>query len=453
MEREIRYCTTEDGVRIAYCVEGTGPALLLCPILAESFSFDDIVPEIKEFARRLGEGRTLVRYDMRGIGLSDRNPNDVSHAAQVLDLEAVVASAAPNGVVILAPSTSGPCAITFSVKHPDLVESLILYGTTGRGRDVMPPENMQGLTLLARSNWTMASHTLSDMAGREEFPSVLVRYAEWYRMSADGDMVARILEARYEADVMDILPRVACPTLVLHRPRDPIFPFRTGQALAAGIPGARIVPLPGTGHNMALGESDTVLRAIEGFLNQTTSREGAQQRREVADSGRRAVRTILFTDLVGHTAMMQRLGDAEGREVLREHERITRDALEQRGGTEVKTTGDGFLASFSSVTDAVECAIALQRSFAERNVSASEPLHIRVGMNAGEPIEDEGDLFGTTVILAARIAAKAEGGQILASLAVRELCAGKRFLFADLGDHVLRGFEDPVRIFGVSPRE
>ena len=158
---------------------------------------------------------------------------------------------------------------------------------------------------------------------------------------------------------------------------------------------------------------------------------------------------MLFTDVVGHTAIMRRLGDEKGREVLREHERITREALKSHGGTEVKTMGDGFLASFSSVTRAVECAIALQQAFARHNETAAEPVHTRVGLNAGEPIEEEGDIFGETVILAARVAAQAEGGEILASLAVRELCAGKGFLFADRGDIVLRGFEDPVRLYEV----
>jgi class 3 adenylate cyclase len=160
--------------------------------------------------------------------------------------------------------------------------------------------------------------------------------------------------------------------------------------------------------------------------------------------------TILFTDLVGHTDMMSRLGDEGGRAVLREHERITREVLKQHGGTEVKTMGDGFMASFGSVTRAVECAIALQRAFAD---SEGEPLKVRVGLNAGEPIEEDGDLFGATVILASRIAAKAEGGEILVADTVRGLCSGKGFLFADRGEFVAKGFEDPVRIYDVRWRE
>ena len=180
------------------------------------------------------------------------------------------------------------------------------------------------------------------------------------------------------------------------------------------------------------------------------------------------MRTVVFTDMVGHTEMMSRLGDERGRAVLQAYERLTRDALARFGGREIKSLGDGFMASFGSVTKAVECAVALQRAFALTPDPSPEapprpsppggrqsafPLSIRCGLNAGEPIEDEGDLFGSSVILASRIAAKAEGGEIFASLAVRELCAGKGFLFADLGEHELRGFEDPVKIFEVKWKE
>jgi class 3 adenylate cyclase len=156
--------------------------------------------------------------------------------------------------------------------------------------------------------------------------------------------------------------------------------------------------------------------------------------------------------------MMQRLGDEAGRQVLREHERITREVLKTHGGTEVKTMGDGFMASFGSVTKAVECAIALQKAFDERNAGVGrdvppELLYVRVGLNAGEPIEEDGDLFGATVILASRIAAKAGGAEILVADTVRGLCSGKGFLFADRGEFVAKGFEEPVRVYEVSWRE
>jgi adenylate cyclase len=188
------------------------------------------------------------------------------------------------------------------------------------------------------------------------------------------------------------------------------------------------------------------------FLDEGRGRAPAA---ESSTSG--AFRTVLFTDVEGSTALTQRLGDAKGREVLREHERIVREALKAHGGSEVKTLGDGFMASFSSATRALECAIAVQRAFATWNAGVGAdsrpPLRIRIGLNAGEPIAEEKDLFGTAVNLAARIAAEAQGGEIVASDVVRQLVAGKGFLFADRGETALRGFEDPVRLYEVHWRD
>ena len=130
-----------------------------------------------------------------------------------------------------------------------------------------------------------------------------------------------------------------------------------------------------------------------------------------------------------------------------------REALKAHRGSEVKTMGDGFMASFSSATKALECAITMQRAFAEHNESAEEPIKVRIGLNAGEPIAEDEDLFGTAVNLAARICSQAEAGQILAPIVVRELAAGKQFMFADLGETELRGFEDPVRLYELRWRE
>jgi adenylate cyclase len=157
----------------------------------------------------------------------------------------------------------------------------------------------------------------------------------------------------------------------------------------------------------------------------------------------------MFTDLVNHTLMMQRLGDADGRQLLREHERITREAIRQHNGVEIKTGGDGFMVSFDSVTNAMECAVALQRRLEERNAAAGEPLSVRIGLNAGEPIIEDGDLFGSSVILAARVAGQAVGGEILVPDPVRHLLAGKGFEFADRGQFLPKGFEDAVQLFEV----
>ncbi len=444
-DAQVRYCTTDDGVRIAYRVDGDGPALVVIPLFIESFSLDYMLPEHEAVMRRLSEGRRAIRYDVRGTGLSQRDVPQITHESLVKDLEAVVRAAGVKRLSVWASTTGGARAIDYCARHPRQVECLILYGTTARGGDVMPRESAEALITLSRTNWDVGAQVFADMAGRKEVPDFGVRYAAVYRESASGELAARVVEALYDSDVSALLPKVRARTLVIHRTHDNIYPFSCGQKLAAGIPNATFLPLEGHIHNVALLDSDSVTDAINNFMAPTAAPHAP------ANS---LLRVVLFTDIVGHSEMMSRLGDESGRDVLREHERITREVLKQHGGAEVKTMGDGFMASFGSVTKAVECAIALQRAFAERNASASEPLHIRVGLNAGEPIEEEGpdgrsDLFGATVILAARIAARAEGGQILASLAVRELCAGKGFLFADTGEVTLKGFEEPVRLFAV----
>jgi adenylate cyclase len=158
---------------------------------------------------------------------------------------------------------------------------------------------------------------------------------------------------------------------------------------------------------------------------------------------------------------MRRLGDAKGRDVLREHERITREVLKEFGGAEVKTMGDGFMASFGSVTKAMDCAIALQRAFAGDLTPVPSPssgegsmkLNVRIGLNAGEPIEEDGDLFGSTVIMASRVAAQAGAGEILIPEPLRHLLSGKSYVYADRGEVMLKGFEDAVRLYEVRWRE
>ena len=244
---------------------------------------------------------------------------------------------------------------------------------------------------------------------------------------------------------------VRASTLVIHRRGDPVIPFALGQRLASGIPNARIVPLEGTIHTTFLSDdAEANIGAIDEFLGEG---EGGAQEPAVEAPEAGAFRTVLFTDVEGSTALTQRLGDARARELLREHERLVRDALSAHGGSEVKTMGDGFMASFLSATKALECAIAMQRAFEAHNESAEEPILVRVGLNAGEPIAEDDDLFGTAVNLAARICSQAEAGQILAPIVVRELAAGKQFMFADLGETELRGFEDPVRLYEVRCRE
>lgn len=163
-----------------------------------------------------------------------------------------------------------------------------------------------------------------------------------------------------------------------------------------------------------------------------------------------AFRTILFTDMEGSTSLTQQLGDASALEVMRAHDTIVRDALHRHGGTEVDHAGDGIMASFLSVVKAVECAIAIERGIADHNESAEVPFKVRIGITAGEPVTESDRIFGAAIQLAARICGCAEGGQVLTSNVIRELCIGKGFSFLDRGTVPLKGFDAPVSIFEVA---
>jgi len=203
-----------------------------------------------------------------------------------------------------------------------------------------------------------------------------------------------------------------------------------------------VEPTPGVPSYL---DYEPMARAIEGFIFEGEEPAAAPVAAQAEPS---AFRTVLFTDVEGSTTLTQRLGDDRAQEVLRIHNSIVRDALKAHGGSETKHTGDGIMASFASASRALECAIDIQRGFARHNEASPDiPIRVRIGLNAGEPVAEEEDLFGTAVQLAARVCAHAEPGQVLLPEGVRHLVAGKRFLFADIGDVALWGFEDPVKLF------
>jgi class 3 adenylate cyclase len=446
MEPRIQYAQTEDGVSIAYSTLGEGIPFVQMPAAFGQLHLEWQLPEFRTWYERLAEKRKLVRYDTRGAGLSEREVSDFSLDAQVLDLEAVVDRLGLEKFVLFAGFTLGPVGIAYAARHPERVSHLVLWCSWARAADAYRSPQAQSIVALRDKDWKTYTETIAHVLLGWSEGEPARRYAELMRESITQETLRLAIGATTQFDVTALLPELRVATLVMHR-RQLAFPdVNIARGLASRIPDARLAVVEGESLMPGLGDLDEVLTAIDEFLDEDEAAAGAAG---PAEPG--AFRTILFTDLVGHTQMMSRLGDDRGREVLREHEQIVREGLAEHGGTEVKTMGDGFMASFGSVTKAVECAIALQLAFADRE--SDEPLSVRVGINAGEPIEEDGDLFGATVILASRIAAKAEGGEILVADTIRGLCSGKGFLFADRGEFVAKGFEDAVRISEVSWRD
>jgi len=445
MEPRIQYARTADGVSIAFWTLGEGRPFVW--IMALPFSHVQLewqMPDIRRWYERLAQRRKLVRYDGRGSGVSDRDVTDYSLDAHVLDLEAVVDRLGLERFDLFAVFHAGPVAIAYAARHPERVSHLVLWCSWARGSDLAGSPLIQTMRGFISQNWEAYTETAAgSFLGWSEAESAH-QFAAFLRGCVTPEAGQAALEATTRFDVTDLLPQLRTPTLVLHR-RELRFPDAgIARRLAARIPDASLVVLEGDSMAPYLGDAEAVHRAVAEFLGEGEEPATVKEPPEVG-----AVHTILFSDVEGSTSLTERLGDAKAREVLRTYERSVRDALRAHGGSEVKTTGDGFMASFTSATRALECAIGMQRAFAAHNESAEEPIRVRIGLNAGEPIAEEEDLFGTAVNVAARIAAQAEGGEILVANVVRELAAGKGFLFADRGEVVLRGFEEPVRLYEV----
>ena len=185
------------------------------------------------------------------------------------------------------------------------------------------------------------------------------------------------------------------------------------------------------------------LSAVEAFLGRIQDPPSAKTR-PIDDS---AFRAIMFTDMVGSTEMTVELGDAGAVELVKAHDAVVRRSLEQHAGSEVKHLGDGIMASFDHVPAAVECALKIQEEFESYNRSSGRPIHVRIGIHAGEPVEDSNDLFGRAVQMAARICGVAQADAILVSVDVRDACAGADLKFAPIGLQALKGFSEPVQLF------
>jgi class 3 adenylate cyclase len=453
MEREVRYCTTEDGIRIAYWTFGSGSPLVYVtqPVLTASEA-EDKVAIVRDWFDRLARTRRVVRFDHRGTGLSGQN-GDFSVEGFGKDVAAIAGALSLESFDLWGDMDGGLIAAAYAARHPEQVTHLALWNAWSDASEIPESETLRTLDRLISLNWPLFAQTASTMM-TESFATAEAQQNAGFLTRNCDPLIARVLiDATWAYNIDGLLADIACPTLVMHRRDIPFFPVALAQKLAAAISDSRLKLIDGSSFFPWFEHSERIAEQFEAFLAPDSISRG----RSAKTWDGSPFRTVLFTDLVGHTQMMSRLGDEAGRAVLREHEDITRDVLKGHGGTEIKTMGDGFMASFASVTKAVECAIALQRAIEERNgtvgATGRSPLAVRVGLNAGEPIEEDGDLFGATVILASRIAARAEGGEILVSDNVRSLSAGKGFAFSDRGEFVPKGFDEPVRVYEVNWRD
>lgn len=271
MEQQIHFCTMPDGARLAYSIVGQGPALVMPPAWINHLQLNWRDPDFRTWCEKIAHHHTVVNYDKRGTGLSDRNRTDFSLDSEVRDLEAVIDHLKLKRLALLGMSQGGPTAVAYAAKYPRRVTHLVLYGTYARGSQVATEEVRTSVISLVRSHWGFGSKTLADLFLPGANAAAIEAFAMLQRQACTAEMAAELLDLTYEVDVAHLLPTLRIPTLVLHRQRERVIPFRCGRELAALIPNARFVPLEGDTHAPWLGDTESVLRAIFEFLGDTVS--------------------------------------------------------------------------------------------------------------------------------------------------------------------------------------
>jgi class 3 adenylate cyclase len=440
MPPQLQFATTSDGVRIAFAVLGSGPPLLVtCAPAFGSIEHEWDIPEARNWYESLARKRTLILYDGRGLGASDRNVSAYSVETLALDIEAVIEHLHLQSLDIFGFYHTGLGAIVYAANHPERVRRLVLWHAYARASDLDASPLLEAVRSLRDASWEVYTETLARTAvgwTRDESAS---RWAALIRAATTPAEVAKWSQYQRQFDVTAYLSRVQCPTLLLYRKDAKRYSADLGISLASQIPAAQLQLLPGDA--LVMWETDVVLQILDDFLAEGQPRAFMSQPSQTG-----SIVTILFAqvDIPSPAGREEDDGDSDAR---REYDAIVRDQLRRHGGSGIKRVGDGMMASFASAYGALECAIQTQRAFEARNGASDSPAGLRIGLNAGEPMAEDDDLFSSAVILASRAAGRARAGEIIVTDVVRQLAAGKGFLFSDLGDVEIRGYEDPVSLF------
>jgi class 3 adenylate cyclase len=445
---------------LAYQVFGDGSVeLVFVPPVVSHVELAWTAPEFKAFFDQLATFCRVLLFDKAGVGLSDPVPKVRTLDDRAAEIEAVMDAAGFRKAALFGFAEGGPASMVFAATRPERTQALILHGTTvytgvtgwddverdpaelrarllpELGEDYTPSTEqvarLQDFGRAARSAW--GSGAVLSMS----LPSVrpIRQLAMFERMCASPAMARVSIETLFRIDVRSILSTVTAPTLVIHA-RDDIVPVQFGRYLADHIPGARYLEVDGAAQAPWVTEPDRILTEIEQFLTGSHAAPAPSHR---------ALRTVVFTDIVASTQHAAAAGDKRWRAVLHRFDQITAELTKQFGGTVVKSTGDGHLATFDGPTQAIRCAEAL-RADAE-----ALGIQIRAGLHTGECELMNADIGGIAVHIAARILGHAGAGEILVSRTVRDLVVGSGTGFEDRGSVELRGVPGSWELLAVDP--
>ena len=442
----IRYAQTVDGVDIAYAILGNdnpGPPILLLNAVA-SAGIDAVIQSGHEMGKldALARHRPVVVFDWRGIGVSGA-VDEFTMEGFRNDVAAVIESSGCDQFDLIGRLGPSHLAMEFAARNPDRVRRLAVINPSVPG---MSPRKhprvgvLYGLAARGEIEWSLMSEIIALLTTGWhdiEFAKLLFqRLSERF----DGPTFDSLLALMEEMDASPVAGRVTCPTLVYFTGAPP----SQMRSLAGRIQSADVVIEPPPRTEWLPWATSGVIdipQVVTGFL--------LEEREVGGPAGASAFRTILFTDVVASTPLLTQLRDAKMREVMHDHDTLMEAAVIGHGGRVVKTIGDAFMAEFAVPSAAVEAAIEAQRAIREQFADSDVPVRIRIGINAGEPIEEDGDLHGASVVIAKRLESAADSNGILVSDVVKQMVTGKDFDFEDRGPVELKGFDEPVRAWAV----
>ena len=432
MVPKTQYAKSGD-VRIAYQVVGEGPFdLVFVPGFISNLDVAWEEPYRARVWTRLAAFARLIMFDKRGTGLSDRTVGVPTLEERMDDVRAVMDAVGSQQAALFGISEGGAMSVLFAATYPERTRALVLYGTYGHFSSwVVPPDKIDAALDRMEKNWGTGDsiHLFAPSVASDE--TYKLSWARFERLGASPSAVVALMRMNSEIDIRPILPSIRVPTFIVHRQGDVRVNIEAGRFMARQIPNAKYLELPGSDHALWTGETERILDAVEEFL--TGSRSEIESDRVLA--------TVLFTDIVNSTKRAETIGDRAWHDVLDRHNALVRREISRHRGHEVRTMGDGFLATFDGPARSIRCALAINEGVEALG------LQVRAGLHTGEVEMADDDLSGIAVHIAARVATMAKPGQVLVSNTVRDLVAGSNIRFHDEGSHSLKGLTESVRLF------